>query len=68
VACTKPDTRLVPCRDFRFNAKSPRHQGAAIDSFYVQETGGGKILHLERQKAIEGRLRHAIHQLDAAGG
>jgi [protein-PII] uridylyltransferase len=43
-------------------------QGAAIDNFYVQDLGGGKILSPERQRAIERRLRHAIHQLDATGG
>ncbi len=43
-------------------------KGAAIDNFYVHEIGGGKILSPERQKSIERRLRHAIHQLDAAGG
>ncbi len=41
-------------------------KGAAIDNFYVHEIGGGKILSLERQKAIERRLRHAISELDAA--
>ncbi len=41
-------------------------KGAAIDSFYVQEIGGGKILAPERQKNIERRLRHAIHALDAS--
>lgn len=42
-------------------------KGAAIDNLYVHEIGGGKILSPERQKAIERRLRHAIHQLDAGG-
>jgi [protein-PII] uridylyltransferase len=41
-------------------------KGAAIDSLYVQEIGGGKILAPERQKHIERRLRQAIHALDAA--
>lgn len=41
-------------------------KGAAMDSFYLQEVGGGKILAPDRQKAIERRLRHAIHALDAA--
>jgi [protein-PII] uridylyltransferase len=41
-------------------------KGAAIDSFYVQEIGGGKMLLPERQHAIERRLRHAIGQLAAA--
>ncbi len=40
-------------------------KGAAMDSFYVQETGGGKIVASERQHAMERRLRHAIHALDA---
>jgi [protein-PII] uridylyltransferase len=35
-------------------------KGAAIDSFYVRELDGGKILSAERQKAIERRLVHAI--------
>ena len=39
-------------------------KGAAIDNFYVHEIGGGKILSLERQKAIERRLRNAVQQLD----
>jgi [protein-PII] uridylyltransferase len=39
-------------------------RGAAIDSFYMQEIGGGKTLSPERQKAIGRRLRHAIHALD----
>jgi [protein-PII] uridylyltransferase len=42
-------------------------KGAAMDNFYVHEIGGGKIVAPERQQAIERRLRHAIHQLDAAG-
>ena len=42
-------------------------KGAAIDNLYIHEIGGGKILSPERQKAIERRLRHAIHQLDVAG-
>jgi [protein-PII] uridylyltransferase len=41
-------------------------KGAAIDSLYVQEIGGGKILAPERQKHIERRLRQAIHALDVA--
>lgn len=39
-------------------------KGAAIDSLYVQEVGGGKILAPERQKHVERRLRQAIHALD----
>jgi [protein-PII] uridylyltransferase len=38
-------------------------KGAAIDSFYVREMDGGKILSLERQKAIQRRLLHAINRL-----
>jgi [protein-PII] uridylyltransferase len=41
-------------------------RGAAIDSFYVHEIGGGKLLSPERQKAISRRLKHAIHALDTA--
>jgi len=39
-------------------------RGAAIDSFYIHEIGGGKIVSLERQNAIERRLTYAIHALD----
>jgi [protein-PII] uridylyltransferase len=45
-------------------ARISTEKGAAIDSFYVQEIGGGKILSPERQKAIGRRLRHAVHALD----
>jgi [protein-PII] uridylyltransferase len=41
-------------------------KGAAIDSFYVRELDGGKILAPERQKAIERRLLHAISNLNTA--
>ncbi|MCU0785783.1 MAG: [protein-PII] uridylyltransferase [Verrucomicrobia bacterium] len=41
-------------------------KGAAIDSFYVHEIGGGKIVSPERQKSIERRLRQAIHNLEKA--
>ena len=41
-------------------------KGAAIDTFYVQETGGGKILLAERRKAIERRLVHAIAEMDVS--
>jgi [protein-PII] uridylyltransferase len=39
-------------------------KGAAIDSFYVHEIGGGKILSTERRRVIERRLRHAIDALN----
>lgn len=39
-------------------------RGAAIDSFYVRELDGGKIVSPERQKAIERRLVHAIAAMD----
>ncbi len=42
-------------------------KGAAIDSFYIREVDGGKILAPERQKAIERRLHHAINTLGAVG-
>ena len=38
-------------------------KGAAIDSFYVRELDGGKIISPERQKSIERRLLHAINGL-----
>lgn len=41
-------------------------KGAAIDSLYVHELDGGKILSPERQKAIERRLHHALNALGAA--
>ncbi len=47
-------------------AKICTEKGAAIDVFYILESGGGKILAPERQKKIENKLRHAIHALDAA--
>ena len=46
-------------------AKICTEKGAAIDSFYVREIGGARILEPERQHAIERKLRHAIHSLDA---
>ena len=49
------------------SAKICTEKGAAIDIFYIQESGGGKILTPERQKKIESKLRHAIHALDAVG-
>lgn len=39
-------------------------KGAAIDSFYVRELDGGKILSTERQKAIERRLIHALAAME----
>ena len=46
-------------------AKICTEMGAAIDSFYVRELDGGKILAPDRQSAIEGRLRHRIHLLES---
>jgi [protein-PII] uridylyltransferase len=45
-------------------ARIVTERGAAIDSFYVRETGGGKIVSPERQILIEGKLRQAIAALD----
>jgi [protein-PII] uridylyltransferase len=45
-------------------AKICTEKGAAIDTFYIQEMGGGKIVAPERQKKIETKLRQAIHALD----
>jgi [protein-PII] uridylyltransferase len=47
-------------------AKISTERGAAIDSFYIREFDGRKILEPERQRAIERKLRHAIHALDRA--
>ena len=41
-------------------------RGAAIDSFYVRELDGGKIISAERRILIERQLREAINRLDAA--
>ncbi|MGD0260890.1 MAG: [protein-PII] uridylyltransferase [Verrucomicrobiota bacterium] len=46
-------------------AKICTERGAALDSFYVRELSGGKVLAPERRHAIEHKLRHAIHNLDA---
>jgi [protein-PII] uridylyltransferase len=45
-------------------AKICTERGAALDSFYVRELAGGKVLDPERHRSIERRLRHAIHALD----
>jgi [protein-PII] uridylyltransferase len=47
-------------------ARIATEKGAAIDSFYVRELDGAKIISAERQQGIERRLRQAIHALDAA--
>jgi [protein-PII] uridylyltransferase len=46
-------------------AKISTERGAAIDSFYVRELSGAKVLSPERQRDIEKRLRQAINTLDA---
>jgi [protein-PII] uridylyltransferase len=48
-------------------AKICTEKGAAIDSFYVRELDGGKILAPDRQVTIERKLRDAINNLEAAG-
>jgi len=45
-------------------ARIATEKGAAIDSFYVREEDGSKVLEPERHHSIERRLRHAIHSLD----
>jgi [protein-PII] uridylyltransferase len=45
-------------------AKICTERGAALDNFYVRELTGGKVVEPERHRAIERRLRHAIHALD----
>ncbi len=39
-------------------------RGAAVDTFYVQEIGGGKVTAPERLRQIESALRRAIKALD----
>ena len=46
-------------------AKISTEKGAAIDSFYVRELGGAKVVSPERHRAIERRLRQAIQSLDS---
>jgi len=46
-------------------ARIVTERGAAIDSFYVRELDGGKIVSIERQKLIESKVREAINRLDA---
>ncbi len=48
------------------SARIMTERGAAIDSFYVCELDGGKIISVERQASIERRLREAINRLRAA--
>ena len=46
-------------------ARIVTERGAAIDSFYVRELDGSKVVSAGRQKLIEHELRQAIHLLDA---
>ncbi|MBI3415687.1 MAG: [protein-PII] uridylyltransferase [Verrucomicrobia bacterium] len=46
-------------------AKISTEKGAAIDTFYVTELEGAKIVALERLQAIERKLRAAVAALDA---
>ena len=45
-------------------ARIVTERGAAIDSFYVRELDGGKVVSVERQLLIEDHLRSAIQRLD----
>ena len=45
-------------------AKICTERGAALDSFYVRELSGGKVLDPERQRAIKHHLCHAFQTLD----
>ena len=45
-------------------AKICTEKGAALDSFYVRELDGGKVLEPRRQHSIEQRLRQRLHMLD----
>jgi len=46
-------------------ARIVTERGAAVDSFYVRELGGGKINLADRQAALETALRAAIGLLEA---
>jgi [protein-PII] uridylyltransferase len=46
-------------------AKIATEKGAAIDTFYVRDADGGKIVASERQKQIERGLRAALARLDS---
>jgi [protein-PII] uridylyltransferase len=45
-------------------AKILTEKGAAVDSFYVRELDGGKIMASERQAAIEKKLHEALRELE----
>ena len=45
-------------------AKIVTEKGAAIDSFYIREVDGGKILSPDRQRDIDRKLRQAIQLLE----
>ena len=45
-------------------AKIVTERGAAIDSFYVTEIGGGKILDADRRDAVARYIQEAISTLD----
>ena len=47
-------------------ARIATERGAAIDTFYVRELDGGKIISEERHKLIGNKLREAISRLDVA--
>lgn len=47
-------------------AKVTTEKGAAIDSFYVTEHNGAKVLNPDREKAIQNKLRQAIQPRDVA--
>ncbi len=46
-------------------AKISTEKGAAIDTFYIRELEGSKVVSSERHRAIERRLRQAIQSLDS---
>ncbi|MGH7950642.1 MAG: [protein-PII] uridylyltransferase [Limisphaerales bacterium] len=46
------------------SARILTERGAAIDSFYVRELNGEKIISIKRQKTIENKLREVINRLD----
>jgi len=49
-------------------AKISTEMGAAVDSFYVSELNGDRIVSPVRQHTIEARLRTALLNLDQRAG
>ncbi len=53
---------LAELNEMVYLAKIPTEKGAAIDTFYITEHDGAKVLDAERQKKIKQRLRQAVQR------